>query len=51
VGKVLWTNVKPEINGKIWEFSDINDIVVRELGVCPRFTNMLVLSKRKKLPL
>lgn len=40
IGKVLWTVKSPEVNGRIWEYDQIIDIVMREYGTLPKFTNM-----------
>lgn len=40
IGKVLWTVKSPEVNGRIWEYDQIIDIVMREYGTMPKFTNM-----------
>ncbi|KAI8059080.1 uncharacterized protein B0P05DRAFT_559014 [Gilbertella persicaria] len=45
LGKVLWTNVSPVVTGKIWTMQDINDIVVKELGTMPRFTNITTMDQ------
>lgn len=36
----MWTVKSPEVNGRIWEYDQIIDIVMREYGTLPKFTNM-----------
>ncbi|CAO0792670.1 unnamed protein product [Mucor circinelloides] len=46
IGKVLWTVKSPEVNGRIWEYDQIIDIVMREYGTLPKFTNMTTKEER-----
>ena len=40
LGKVLWRNLSGDVQKKIWEFRDIKDIVMKEHGVRPVFSDM-----------
>lgn len=40
LGKILWSNVTPEIQKQIWNFQDLKDILVKERGLQPNFNNL-----------
>lgn len=40
LGKVLWNNVSPEVQKKLWKFEDIKDLAMRETKVMPVFNNV-----------
>lgn len=40
LGKVLWTNLTPEIQKQMWGLRDTKDIVMAQRGVEPRFSEM-----------
>jgi gentisate 1,2-dioxygenase len=40
LGKVLWNNVSPEVQKKMWKFQDIKDLAMRENKVMPVFNNV-----------
>ncbi|KAG0172139.1 hypothetical protein DFQ28_004291 [Apophysomyces sp. BC1034] len=44
-GKVLWSELPSEIQKKIWEFSDIKDVVMKEHGAKPRFNDVTTTSE------
>lgn len=44
LGKVLWTNLTPEIQKKIWDFHEVKDILVEGHKVLPRFNNVTTKS-------
>ncbi|KAI8987167.1 hypothetical protein BDB01DRAFT_784848 [Pilobolus umbonatus] len=39
-GKILWSNLKPEIHKQLWPVTDIKDIIVQEYKIRPLFSNM-----------
>ncbi|KAG2183777.1 hypothetical protein INT43_006788 [Umbelopsis isabellina] len=45
LGKVLWTDVKPEIQQKVWEYTDLRDIVQNQYGAVPHFNNVLTTKE------
>ncbi|CAG8436196.1 8022_t:CDS:10, partial [Ambispora gerdemannii] len=46
VGKVVFSKVTPQISPELWEFTDLKDILVRELGVLPAFTDSVTEDSR-----
>ncbi|CAG8499453.1 10537_t:CDS:10 [Ambispora gerdemannii] len=46
IGKVTFSGVTPQINSKLWEFTDVKDILVGELGVFPGFTDTVTEDPR-----
>ncbi|KAI8064995.1 hypothetical protein BDF21DRAFT_427569 [Thamnidium elegans] len=40
IGRVLWTNISPETKSQVWKFEDINDVIVKELGVNHVFSDI-----------
>ncbi|KAI9487622.1 MAG: hypothetical protein EXX96DRAFT_553994 [Benjaminiella poitrasii] len=44
LGKVLWSNVTPEVQKRIWNFSDLKDILLKERGVKPNFNEVTTKS-------
>ncbi|KAI9289185.1 hypothetical protein BC943DRAFT_316166 [Umbelopsis sp. AD052] len=40
LGKVLWSNIKPEVQQKIWEYTDLRDIVQNQYGAVSQFNNI-----------
>ncbi|KAL9556029.1 hypothetical protein MBANPS3_002087 [Mucor bainieri] len=46
IGKVLWTVRPDEVYRKIWDYDQIIDIVMRECGTMPTFTNMTTKEER-----
>lgn len=44
LGKVLWTNLTPEIQKKIWDFHEVKDILVEGHKLLPRFNNVTTQS-------
>ncbi|CAO3693139.1 unnamed protein product [Umbelopsis ramanniana] len=40
LGKVLWSNIKPEIQQQIWEYTDLRDIVQNQYGAVSQFNNI-----------
>ncbi|KAI7903918.1 uncharacterized protein BX663DRAFT_349153 [Cokeromyces recurvatus] len=45
IGKVLWNVKRPEVLGKVWEYEEIKDIVMKELGTAPKFTKMTTMDE------
>ncbi|KAI9482926.1 MAG: hypothetical protein EXX96DRAFT_556162 [Benjaminiella poitrasii] len=45
IGKVLWNVNRPEVVRKVWEYEEIRDIVINELGASPKFTNMTTMNE------
>ncbi|KAI8376071.1 uncharacterized protein BYT42DRAFT_373527 [Radiomyces spectabilis] len=45
LGKVMWDNLSADVRKKIWQFQEIKDVVVKELGVRPVFNNMTTASE------
>ncbi|KAI8383987.1 hypothetical protein BD560DRAFT_322390 [Blakeslea trispora] len=44
LGKIFWTKITPEIQKQIWNFQDLKDILVKERGVQPRFSDVTTKS-------
>ena len=40
LGKVLWKNIKPEVQQQVWEYTDIRDILQKQYGSTPQFNNI-----------
>ncbi|KAG0955945.1 hypothetical protein G6F60_005894 [Rhizopus arrhizus] len=40
LGKILWTNIKPETQKKIWMYQQVNDILMKEQGIRPVFNGL-----------
>jgi hypothetical protein len=45
LGKVLWSNIKPEIQQQIWEYTDLRDIVQNQYGAVSQFNNITTTSE------
>ncbi|GAA5800274.1 hypothetical protein HPULCUR_005700 [Helicostylum pulchrum] len=45
LGKVLWTNLSPDIQKKVWDFYDVKDILMEGHKVLPRFNNVTTQSE------
>ncbi|KAF7729867.1 hypothetical protein EC973_003601 [Apophysomyces ossiformis] len=43
-GKVLWCDLPSDVQKRIWEFSDIKDIVMKEHGAKPKFNDVTTTS-------
>ncbi|KAI8886986.1 hypothetical protein K501DRAFT_52311 [Backusella circina FSU 941] len=56
LGKILWGRVDATVHKRIWDYTEIKDIVVRELGAVPHFSesttvdNDMVDAITDKLP-
>ncbi|KAI7899635.1 uncharacterized protein BX663DRAFT_459977 [Cokeromyces recurvatus] len=44
LGKVLWSNVTPEIQKRIWNFPDLKDNLMQERGIQPNFNDVTTKS-------
>jgi hypothetical protein len=40
LGKAYFTKVDDEVKGKLWDYTELKDIVVKGCGVSPRFNEM-----------
>ncbi|CAG8512681.1 15528_t:CDS:10, partial [Cetraspora pellucida] len=39
LGKVLFTKVPPNVSNRLWDFTDLKDVIIGEHGVCPMYRN------------
>lgn len=40
LGKILWTNIRPEMQRKVWIYQQVNDILMKEQGIRPVFNGL-----------
>ncbi|KAG1053442.1 hypothetical protein G6F43_004474 [Rhizopus delemar] len=40
LGKILWTDIKPEMQKKIWRYQQVNEILMKEQGIRPVFNGL-----------
>ncbi|KAG1147930.1 hypothetical protein G6F37_003587 [Rhizopus arrhizus] len=41
LGKILWTDIKPEMQRKVWIYQQVNDILMKEQGIRPVFNGLV----------
>ncbi|CAO3625960.1 unnamed protein product [Mucor fragilis] len=44
IGKVLWSQITPDVQKQIWTYTDLNDRLMSNAGVKPVFNNVTTLS-------
>lgn len=40
IGKVLWSQITPDVQKQIWSYTDLNDRLMSNAGVKPVFNNV-----------
>jgi hypothetical protein len=43
LGKAYFTKVNEEVKGRLWDYTDLKDVIVSGHNVNPRFNEMYVL--------